>query len=190
MRIRLFAMTLTASFWLFFAIFFISTISFFSWLCKLMRSLSMSRIALSIWRLFSRRSSFGVFFLPKMFKKLMLAFASCALTFLLPTTTALAKGQLLKLASFVAPGGSASGSAGARGVGCGIPRLPVSVPSVGAARVPLGLEPRLVSSRLVLCLKKQEQKKKAFGAETGGGDAELGNLRRFPHQVHLMIYYC
>jgi len=83
MRIRLFAMTLTASFWLFFAIFFISTISFFSWLCKLMRSLSMSRIALSIWRLFSRRSSFGVFFLPKMFKKLMLAFASCALTLLL-----------------------------------------------------------------------------------------------------------
>jgi len=115
MRIRLFAMTLTASFWLFFAIFFISTISFFSWLCKLMRSLSMSRIALSIWRLFSRRSSFGVFFLPKMFKKLMLAFASFLLPNLL-TTTALAKGQLKLVLSV---GWSASGSAGAGGSAAG-----------------------------------------------------------------------
>ena len=178
MRIRLFAMTLTASFWLFFAIFFISTISFFSWLCKLMRSLSMSRIALSIWRLFSRRSSFGVFFLPKMFKKLILAFASCALTFLLPTTTALAQGQLLKLARFVAPGGSASGSAGARGVGCGIPRdtSPRStfagLGAVGRCRSVWSL----VSSRLVLCLKKREQKKKRHLGRRRAGETRNSEI--------------
>jgi len=48
------------------ATFLISLMSFFSWFCRLCLSLSISLMDFSSIRLFSRSSSAGVFFLPKM----------------------------------------------------------------------------------------------------------------------------